>query len=86
MGRLNLSREIKFSGANESGQGKNHFPRPADNEKDWQPLPVDAQSVVCATTIHPCILFTVNCRILCTGLYLMLMPAINIPLRRDIVL
>ena len=23
------------------GQGKNHFPRSADHEQDWQPYPVD---------------------------------------------
>ena len=40
----NPSRETKFSGANERGQGNIIFPCSADHVQDWQPYPVDPYS------------------------------------------
>ena len=37
----NPSRETKFSGTNERGQGNIHFSCSADHVQDWQPYPVD---------------------------------------------
>ena len=44
MGRLNPSRETKFSGT--YGDRHNNFPCSADHEQDWQPYPVDPYSAI----------------------------------------
>ena len=45
MGRPNLPRGTKFSGAN--GDRENvHFHSSADQEQDWQPRPVDPNSAI----------------------------------------
>ena len=48
-----LSREKKFSGANES-KGKNKFPSSTDHEQNWRPYPVDSYSAESAdhTYVH----------------------------------
>ena len=43
MGRPNLSRETKFSGANGD---KDIFPCLADHDQDWQAYPVDLYSAI----------------------------------------
>ena len=52
MGRLNPSRETKFSGTH--GDRGITFPCSADHEQDWQPCPVDPYSAICDdhTYIH----------------------------------
>ena len=40
----NPSRETKFSGANERGQGNIRFPCSADHKQDWQPYSIDPYS------------------------------------------
>ena len=45
MGRLNPSRETKFSDTQE--QGNIIFSCSADHEQDWQPYPVDPYSAIC---------------------------------------
>ena len=45
MGRPNLSRETRFSGAYEDR--KKRLPCSADHEQDWQPYPVDPYSATC---------------------------------------
>ena len=50
-GRLHLSRETKFSGANGDEE---FFPCSADHEHDWQPYPVDLYSAICYD--HTCVL------------------------------
>ena len=44
-GRLNPSRETKFSGTHRDR--RNYFPCSADHEQDWQPYPVDPYSAIC---------------------------------------
>ena len=44
MGRPNLSRETKFSGAD--GDEEIIPPDSADDEQDWQPYPVDTFSAI----------------------------------------
>ena len=46
MGRLNPSRETKFSGTH-GDRGIFIFPCSADHEQDWQPYPVDPYSIIC---------------------------------------
>ena len=50
-GRLNPSRETKFSGAN-GDKGIFIFRCSADHEQDWQPYPVDPYSAIYVMTIH----------------------------------
>ena len=50
MGRLNPSRETKFSGTH--GDGNIHFSCSADHEQDWQPYPVDPYSAICDDHIY----------------------------------
>ena len=44
MGRLNPSRETKFSGTH--GDRGIFFPCSADHEQDWQPYPVKPYSAI----------------------------------------
>ena len=52
MGLPNLSREIKFSGANGDREIFIHFPCPADYEQDWQPYPVDPYALFAMCDDH----------------------------------
>ena len=49
MGRPNLSRETKFSGANGD---KKMFPSSADHEEDWQYYVVELYSAICDDHTH----------------------------------
>ena len=44
----------------ERGQGKNHFPRSASHEQDWQPYPVDP---------YPCLLYVITIIHTCIYIY-----------------